>query len=494
MNQIRDLIDTLKKKGFWKPICLALGLVLLFAAFSVGTRVYTKIQDANSINTQSFLHVKLSGYDTYGEAKITVDQDALKAELGKYKAAEGHTYSFKLSRDKNLSNDDIIFVRVFEDGKEITSSAVKNEIKKTESTESMAVTPSGEAQNTENTDNTGNTENVQTGSDAAESGTALTANTGSKTKASGFTFKDMAVKVQGLTEVKYYGKEDIYKGLTVKLVGASPQLSIRVSGDYDSDTAMYKYLTFKTDKTDHLACGDVVTITPVWDKTIGARLGFRFFDHALTYTIGQENAYIESADDLTQDQMQDLISSTSDAADKSGSITVDGKETSIDSISNIKLAGVQFLKLKQNDAVFGDTYNALYFYYQADVKTRETSTAPASTQKLYLCVKAANVIILAEDGSLDTNDLCIDKSSDQTKSLMGKTDAAYTTLDAAKAAAVNGLTDTYDVTDVSLDSRTSSKTSSAGSASAAASVASEADSDASVSIGTAPETTSSSKK
>ena len=488
MNQIGDLIDWLKKKGYWKAVCLALGLVLFFVALTAGTSIYKKVQDANSINTQSFINVKLSGYDTYGKAKLTVNQDALKAELGKYKAAAGHTYSFKLSRDKNLSNDDIIFVRVFEDGKEITSSAVKNEIRQTESAESAAATPSPEAQNTENA------ENAETGSgeDAAESGTALTANTGSKTKAAGFTFKDMAIKVQGLSDVTYYGKEDIYKGLTVKLVGASPQLSVRISGEYNSDTAMSKYLSFKADKTDHLACGDVIQITPVWDESIGEKLGFRFYDKTITYTIGQEDSYIESADDLTQDQMQTLISSTSDTADKGSALKIDGDDkTSVDSVSNVKLAGVQFLKLKQNDAVFGDTYNALYFYYQADVKTRETSTTPSSTKKMYLCVKAANIIIMADDGSLDTNDLCIDKDSDQSKSLMGETDTAYATLDAAKAAATNGLSDTYDITDVSLDSRSASK---ASSDSSVATIVSEPDSDASVSIGTFAESETESKK
>lgn len=253
-EKLLEIRDWLTLPHFIITVAVIVGLIV------GGNVLYSKFGPDPGIDLSKCITIDVAGYDTYGKATLNVNQDVLDKYLEKYTSTKGHSYTFKLSKESEISNGNMLYVEVFEDGKDITSDYIKGRVASDESvtdTASKETVTGAEGDSTNNdyvnmdTSGSENTDTSDASSKTESEKTDSSSKSTTKVKSSQSSsqlvkFKDMSVKVSGLKECTNYSASQVFSKVSVTFAGASPELTVRVENK--SDDKFLKYLSYESDK------------------------------------------------------------------------------------------------------------------------------------------------------------------------------------------------------------------------------------------------------
>ena len=307
------------------------------------------INAGKTINLDKYLTIEASGYDGYGNAKVTIDWDAIEAKYGK-----------KLSFTAKAKKE-------YGDWLSLTSPM--------ELLESYVSVSLEQYNNLSNDMEVAYTWNVDE---------ELKDYVKCKVK-----YKDSTYVVSGLEEI---GTFDAFEDLSVSFTGTAPNgcISMEYTGSELS------YYDFQASQIDGLCNGDTVTITINGsDMSYYAQnLGKVPASLEKQYTVEGLPEYVGSYASLTEDF---LNNAKSEAEDSIYAYAANSYNTAT-SLTDLQYAGYVFDYIKDGSG-YVNYYNDLYVIYTGTVSNSEGSFAAT---KVYFPVRFTNILLA--DGTLSYED------------------------------------------------------------------------------------------
>ena len=204
-----------------------------------------------------------------------------------------------------------------------------------------------------------------------------------------------------VTDLKDFVEYDPFKDLEVTFEGTAPYATVSLD-DYNME---YSFLDFDIDKTQNLRNGDVITITLEMDEDFEENCisnGVIITNTKKEYTVSGLTSYVEKIEDIPEDGMDSMKGQAEDAFN-----AYVAKWNNPASMKGFNYIGSYYLTRKEYDSWYSS--NCLFLVYEVSYDGRteeepeeETKIKEPFTYYYYVCFYD---LVLLEDGtfSVDLN-------------------------------------------------------------------------------------------
>lgn len=321
------------------------------------------IEEALSVDMSKYINLEYKGFNKHATAKITLDEDKMKEDLGEDVAKKlKDRLILNIDNNEDLENDDEVEVKI---SKRVVDSV---------------------------------------GYYLGDMGVNLVSDV-------------VKIKVEGLTD----GTEiDAFKDIKVELSGMSPNINISISNN--SDDEFLKTVEYKASKTSGIANGETITITAIkWDEEMAQEKEITLKETKMEYKVEGQSAYIFSKSEITDTVKTELKSifvskSTSKANEEYQGYDSDNFRRQLYDNTDYKYSGVNTYKELDKDVSIGtpevvsmylltkktemsfNTINKIVGIVKVPCKSAKTG----ATYNWYVTIEAENAS-LKEDGAVSDN-------------------------------------------------------------------------------------------
>lgn len=321
------------------------------------------IQEPVSVDMSKYIKLEYKGFNKHATAKITLDEDKMKEDLGEDVAKKlKDRLILNIDNNEDLENDDEVEVKI---SKRVVDSV---------------------------------------GYYLGDMGVNLVSDV-------------VKIKVEGLTD----GTEiDAFKDIKVELSGMSPNINISISNN--SDDEFLKTVEYKASKTSGIANGETITITAIkWDEEMAQEKEITLKETKMEYKVEGQSAYIFSKSEITDTVKTELKSifvskATSKANEEYQGYDSDNFRRQLYDNTDYKYSGVNTYKELDKDVSIGtpevvsmylltkkpemsfNTINKIVGIVKVPCKSAKTG----ATYNWYVTIEAENAS-LKEDGAVSDN-------------------------------------------------------------------------------------------
>ncbi len=326
------------------------------------------------VNINDYITVKFTGYDTVGQAKCELDEDALVMAI--LKAQGKKVTESDLNSLSSLSSAFQVMVKVENDAylnyQLSQTSDLSNGDKVT-----LKITCSKELEK------------------------SLGINLVSKDKE--YTVSDLDAATQ----------IDPFDYLNVTFSGTSPNASVSLKNTADSSDSFLKNLYFSADKSSGISAGDTITVKVSANKEDALKKGYILTETSKEYTCDKVDEYVTDITDIPEDKMTAL---KKDATDKIESAFAEIDSKNGVTCGELTFEGTYVLNPKTTSYYSND--NTVYVVFSANVSATgsgDVFSQSFAETKVYFPVCMQRVLLKA-DGTV---------SHDSYLTIKGSTDLSY---------------------------------------------------------------------
>lgn len=326
-----------EKKGGSKGKRICIAFVVAMIVFIIIILLWKLFPRTVCLN--DYLVVEFSGYETVGEAKVYIDEVALKLDCGdKIKFTDNDEYRLyeNMYGLFGLEPADVLIESV-----------------------NVYATEQGNLSN-------GDIVTVKWECDENQIEQFLNVDV---------TFEEVEFEVVGLTELVDI---DIFEKLNVSFNGYSPKINANCS--VDDGAEMYNSLIYEADKAEGLAEGDeisvhVKTIDNDNVDTFLAQYGYKMTQNEKKYTVVGDGKYVSDISEIATADFDEIMQHGKDTVISNNSETL-SSYSDTEFVSDVTYVGGYFLREKSDAQV--DIYNKLYMLYEVT----NTITATSALEKV----------------------------------------------------------------------------------------------------------------